>query len=69
MSDSENENISKQGFIITLETIAKGFIRVKTKIWFDNLDIDQGVTKAVELYQKTLTDMRSKGFVIDGDIK
>lgn len=67
MSDTNNDNSSKQGFSISFETIAKGAIRVKTKIWIDNLELDKGTDQAVELYKNTLTKLREQGFIIDGD--
>ena len=70
MSDSSNENTSQSspnGFSIHTETIAKGALRIKTRIWIDNLDIEIGTHKAVELYDKTLKDFRAKGYRIDGD--
>ena len=68
MSVSVTENLNTpNGFSITTETIAKGALRIKTKIWVDHLELDKGVKEAVELYEKTLTEFRTKGFKIDGD--
>lgn len=68
MSVTVTENLNTpNGFSITTETIAKGAIRIKTKIWVDHLELDKGVSQAVELYEKTLKEYREKGFKIDGD--
>jgi hypothetical protein len=71
MSDSSNENTNQQsspkGISIHTETIAKGALRIKTKIWMDDLDIEIGTKKAVQLYHDTLAEFRNKGYKIDGD--
>lgn len=68
MSVTVTENLNTpNGFSVTTETIAKGTLRIKTKIWVDHLEIDTGVKEAVDLYEKTLKEFRDRGFKIDGD--
>lgn len=70
MADTSNENVNQSspvGFSIHTETIAKGALRIKTKIWIDDLDTDIGIHKAIELYDRTLKEFRAKGYKIDGD--
>jgi hypothetical protein len=68
MSEMTNENYgTPAGFSISTETIAKGAIRIKIKIWVDHLELDTGIKQSVDLYIKTLEEYRSKGFKIDGD--
>ena len=71
MSDTHFDNInttSPYGFVISTETTAKGYLRVKTKIWFDHLYTDKGIKKCTELYENCLKEYRDKGFKIEGDI-
>lgn len=68
MSVTVTENLNTpNGFSVTTETIAKGALRIKTKIWVDHLELDTGVKEAVDLYEKTLKEFRDRGFKIDGD--
>ena len=67
MSDISNENTTGKGLSISYESIAKGRIRTKVKIWVDHLNIDETVKQSVELYEKALTELRSKGFKVEGD--
>lgn len=68
MSDTNgDEHISGHGFTISTETIAKGAIRIKTKIWLDHLDLEKGIVQSADLYEKTLQQYRQRGFHIDGD--
>lgn len=67
MSNTGDENVSKNGFSVSTETIAQGKIRVKTKIWMDHIELVEGVPKAIELYERTLAEYRMKGFKVDGD--
>jgi hypothetical protein len=67
ITQDNNNQSTPNGLSIHTETIAKGAIRVKTKLWVDHTDLDLAAKQAVELYIKTLEEYRAKGLKIDGD--
>jgi hypothetical protein len=70
MSDPHFDNInttSPYGFVISTETTAKGYLRVKTKIWFAHLMTETGIGQCTKLYENTLKKYREMGFKIEGD--
>lgn len=62
-----NFNSSPQGVEVKTETIAKGQIRIKTKVWIDHLGTGVVSKLTAELYEQVCKDLREKGFKIDGD--